>query len=298
MKPRELRTRHAATQLRMPRVSRDGGPGGHHGEQRALSSSEHRRLADILLNAARTARPIPSLSETFREMTVADAYGIRDMLLARRISEGDQLIGAKVSLVRAGAEHRHMAADPQLGWLTDRMLVSSGTVDLSHLIHPRVEPRLGFLLARPLREPIAAGIDLLAATERVLPCLEIVDSRYDGAHPRLADDIADNCATAGLLLGDGVPPPAEGHLRRVRLQLQADGVMRAPAPRAHAVVPPLEAATWLANRMLQTGNPPKPGTLLVAPVASRPVELLPGLRVTARFHGIGNVDLQALRSTS
>jgi 2-keto-4-pentenoate hydratase len=281
----------------MSPVSRGSGPAGYQDEQRALSSSEHRRLADILLNAARAGRAIPSLSETFREMTVADAYGIRDMLLARRVSEGDQLLGAKVSLGRAGAEHRQMAPDPQLGWLTDRMLISSGTVDLSHLIHPRVEPRLGFLLARPLREPLAAGIDLLAATERVLPCLEIVDSRYDGAHIRLADDIADNCATAGLLLGEGVPPPAEGHLRRVRLQLQADGVVRAPAPRGHAIVPPLEAATWLANRMLHGAHRPEPGTLLVCPVASRPVELLPGLRLSARFQGIGSVDLQALPST-
>jgi 2-keto-4-pentenoate hydratase len=281
----------------MSPVSRDGEPAGYHGEQRALTSREHRRVADILLDAARTGRAIPPLTEAFREMTLADAYGIRDMQLARRISEGDQLIGAKVSLGRAGAERRHMAPDPQLGWLTDRMLVSSGAVDLSRLVHPRVEPRLGFLLARPLREPIAAGIDLLAATERVLPCLEIVDSRYDGAHPRRADDIADNCAMAGLLVGEGVPPPAEGHLRRVRLQLQADGAVRTPPPRAHAIVPPLEAATWLANRMLLGANRPEPGTLLVSPIASRPVELLPGLRVTARFQGIGIVDLQALPST-
>jgi 2-keto-4-pentenoate hydratase len=281
----------------MSPVSRDGEPAGYHGEQRALTSREHRRVADILLDAARTGRAIPPLTEAFREMTLADAYGIRDMQLARRISEGDQLIGAKVSLGLAGAERRHMAPDPQLGWLTDRMLVSSGAVDLSRLVHPRVEPRLGFLLARPLREPIAAGIDLLAATERVLPCLEIVDSRYDGAHPRRADDIADNCAMAGLLVGEGVPPPAEGHLRRVRLQLQADGAVRTPPPRAHAIVPPLEAATWLANRMLLGANRPEPGTLLVSPIASRPVELLPGLRVTARFQGIGIVDLQALPST-
>jgi 2-keto-4-pentenoate hydratase len=281
----------------MAPAGRDGGSARYRGEQRALTSREHRRVADILLDAARAGRAIPPLTEAFREMTVADACGIRDMLLARRISEGDQLIGAKVSLGPAGAERLHVAPDPQLGWLTDRMLVSSAPVDLSHLIHPRVEPRLGFVLARPLREPIGAGIDLLAATERVLPCLEIVDSRYDGAHSRRADDIADNCATAGLLLGEGVRPPAEGHLRRVRLQLEADGAVRAPAPRAHAIVPPLEAATWLANRMLQGPNRPEPGTLLVCPVASRPVELLPGVRVTARFQGIGSVELQALPST-
>jgi 2-keto-4-pentenoate hydratase len=84
----------------------------------------------------------------------------------------------------------------------------------------------------------------------------------------------------------------------VRPQLQADGAVRAPAPRAHATVPPLEAATWLANRMLQGANRPERGTLLVSPVASRPVELLPGLRVTARFQGIGSVELQALPPTS
>jgi 2-oxo-3-hexenedioate decarboxylase len=267
----------------------------HRHEPPALASCEHRRLADVLLRAARTGRAIPRLTEANSELNVADACRIRDMLLARRISEGDQVIGAEVWLGRAPAETCRWASDPQLGWLTDRMLLSSGVVDLSRLIHPRVEPRLGFLLGRPLREPIEAASDLLAATDRVLPCLEIVDHRYDGARPRLADVVADNCATSGLLLGHGVRPLADGHLRRLRVRLKAEGAVWAPpAVRADAVVPPLEAATWLANQLLQGGNRPERGTLLVCPVAGGSVELLPGVRVTARFRDIGDLDLRAL----
>jgi 2-keto-4-pentenoate hydratase len=264
----------------------------HSGAQPALSSREHRRLADVLLGAARTGRAIAPLTEAIPELTVADACRIRDMLLARRRIEGDELIGAKVWLGRAQGERGHAAPDPQLGWLTDRMLVPGSVVDLSRLIRPRVEPRVGFLLARPLRERIVAASELMAATERVLPCLEIVDSRYDGARPRLADVIADNCGTGALLLGEGVRPPADGHLRRLRVQLQADGAMYAPSgDRAHTVVAPLDAATWLANQLLRAANRPEPGTLLVCPVVGGAIELLPGMNVTARFRGIGGVEL-------
>jgi 2-keto-4-pentenoate hydratase len=226
-------------------------------EQPALASREHRRLADVLLGAARTGRAIPRLTEAFTELNVADACRIRDMLLTRRISEEDQLIGAKVWLFRTAAERRRWAPDPQLGWLTDRMLVSSGVVDLSRLIHPRAEPRLGFLLGRPLREPIEAANDLLAATDRVMPCLEIVDHRYDGARPRVADVVADNCGTSGLLLGRGVRPPADGHLRRLRVRLDADGAMCAPpAVRADAVVPLLERRPGSPTNCCSAGTGP------------------------------------------
>jgi 2-keto-4-pentenoate hydratase len=279
----------------MGSLSRDGKRFRDSNEQPALSSREHRRLADVLLRAASARQAIRPLTEAIPELTVADACRIRDMLLACRISEGEELIGAKVALGRACGERCQGASDPQLGWLTDRMLVPGGVVDLSRLIHPRIEPRLGFLLARTLRAPIAAGNDLLVATERVVPCLEIVDSRYDGACPGLADLIADNCATGALLLGEGVRPPADGHLRRLRVQFHADGAVWAPpGVLAHAVVPPLEAATWLANQLLRAGNRAERGTLLVSPVAGGPVELLPDLRVTAQFRGIGSVEAQAV----
>lgn len=119
------------------------------------------------------------------ELTVGDARSIRDTLLTCRIAAGERLIGAKVSLGGTLAEPRFGSLEPRLGWLTDAMLLPRAVVDLGELIRPRVEPKLAFLLARPLRGPVITAGDLLAATDRVFPCIEIVDSRYEGtASPR------------------------------------------------------------------------------------------------------------------
>jgi 2-keto-4-pentenoate hydratase len=165
------------------------------------------------------------------------------------------------------------------------MLASDGVVDLRRHFDAHVEPRLGFVLARSLAEPLTSAGELLAASESVLPCLEIVDRRDDGAP--IADDVA------RLHVGEAVAPPADGHLRRLRVQLYADGALWAPPGiRTRALVPPLEAATWLANQMLRSGRRPEPGTLLICPVAIGRLELLAGLRVIGRFGGIGSVELQ------
>jgi 2-oxo-3-hexenedioate decarboxylase len=165
------------------------------------------------------------------------------------------------------------------------MLAVNGVVDLRRHFDAHVEPRLGFVLARSLAEPLTSGSELLAATESVLPCLEIVDRRFDGAP--VANDVA------RLHMGEAVPPPADGHLRRLRVQLYADGALWAPpGVRTRLLVPPLAAAAWLANEMLRSGHHPEPGTLLICPVVIGRLELLAGLRVIGHFGGLGSVELE------
>jgi 2-keto-4-pentenoate hydratase len=260
----------------------------------ALTSTEHRRLAEVLLRAAFDRRAIEPLSEWRRELTRADAGRVRDMVLACRLAAGERLIGAKVSLGPASlAHHRGGGAQPRLGWLTDAMLLPSGVVAAGELIAPRVEPKVAFLVARTLRRPIATVSDLLAATYRVFPCLEVVDSRYGRERPGAVDDIADNCGAARLLLGPGVPPPAEGHLRRTHVRFEVDGVTpeRASGGRAALVAAP-EATLWLGNRWIRTARALLPGTLLTSTAVAPAVALAPLARVVASFRGIGSVELR------
>ncbi len=48
---------------------------------------------------------------------------------------------------------------------------------LGELIQPRVEAEIGIILAKDLRGPGLTDLDVLAATEALVPTLEIVDSR-------------------------------------------------------------------------------------------------------------------------
>jgi 2-oxo-3-hexenedioate decarboxylase len=251
--------------------------------------------ADVLRNAARDRRPIDPLSMRYPELTIGDGRRIRDALLARRIAGGECLIGATVSFGAASAKRRLRVPDPRLGWLTDAMLLPGAAVDLGRLIHPRVEPKLALRLARPLRAPLSNASDLLAASEWVLPCLEVLDSHYDRDDLAVVDEIADNCAASGLVVGEGLAPPTEGGLRRLRVRLQLDGAdAELAGARCASVVSPLDAATWLANHLIQRRRELQPGTLLVCPAASGRLALTPRVRVRAHFRRLGGAELRAV----
>jgi 2-oxopent-4-enoate/cis-2-oxohex-4-enoate hydratase len=260
----------------------------------ALSPREHRRLADVLFGAAATGRTLAPLTTWYPDLTAADACRIRDFLIERRLAAGEQVIGAKVSLGNAATGPGEEALTPRFGWLTDGMLVANGDVDISRLVRPRVEPKLAFRLARPLRSAIPTSSEVLAATERVMPCLDILDSRFDDDGRQLADDVAENSATTQLLVGDGVPPPADGHLMRVRVQLRVDGPAAEPMVRGRLRVPALEAVSWLGGRLAERSLAPGPGTLLVSHSIGTPVELAPGVRLIAHFSGLGTLQLDAV----
>ena len=131
-----------------------------------LSAREHRRLADVLLLAARRRRPVAPLTARYPELTLADAACIRDAVVARRVEQGDPLVGARASF----------EATPHLSWLTESALVQDEVLDATPLIAPRVRQVIVFRVGRALSRPEA----LLTSIAAVHHGLEILDSRYNG----------------------------------------------------------------------------------------------------------------------
>ena len=257
-----------------------------------LAAREHRRLARALVDAARAGRPIPPLSDRHPELTVADATRIRDIVLAHRLARGERLIGAKVMVPDASPDRQLAPADPALAWLTDAMVLPAGVVNVGELIRPRVEPRIALALERPLRGPIRTASDLLSATVRAHIALEVIDSRYDRDSLGAPDHIADNGGAASLLLGPGVIPPAEGTLRRLRVDLDVEaGWVGLRDTGAATSLSALEASVWLADQMSLRRHDQAAGALLVAPAGSDAVELRPGVRVRVYERELGSLEL-------
>jgi 2-keto-4-pentenoate hydratase len=247
----------------------------------ALTRREHRRLAGALLKAASERRALAPLSERFPELTLGDAAQIRDTAVVSRIAAGERLIGAKAALAGTG--------EPCLGWLTDGMRLPSGAVAVDDLINPRVEAKIGFVVDRPLRASVGSVADLLAVTARVVPCLEVLDARFDGAAIEPVDAIADNCAAARLLCGPGVPPPDEADMLRVGVRLGGAGL---PAADRGEII---DATLWLANRVVEEGGELEAGAMLVSPACTPAVALRPGSRVHADFRALGALSLRVAR---
>jgi 2-oxopent-4-enoate/cis-2-oxohex-4-enoate hydratase len=258
-------------------------------EPRRLADHEHRRLARVLVDAVRAGRPVPPLTDRHPELTVADAARIRDIGLAHRLAAGERLVGAVVTVPRGALDQ---PATPALGWLTDAMLLPAAVVNVGELIRPRVQPRLALELERPLRGPIRTVSDLLSATVRAYAALEVVDSRYDRDSLGPPDQIADNGGTAFVLLGPAVTPPAEGTLRRLRIDVdvEAGWVGLRDAGRA-AGLSALDASLWLASQLSRARPDAAGGALLVAPAGGASVDLRPGVRVRAYDRQLGSFEL-------
>lgn len=261
-------------------------------ERFGLTATEHRRLADILIEAARSRRSIEPLSRRYPELTVGDAGRIRDALLMRRLAAGERLVGATASF--AGHEPGSRRPAWRLGWITNGMLIATTSFMAGALIRPRAVATLAFRLARGLDGPRVSHDGMLAAVDRVLPTLAVLDGRYDTADITAADAIADNCAIAGVRAGAGGAPAS---LRdATRLECTVAGAPGGPQTLAADVDAPsaIAAIVWLAQRMIDAGRAPPAGTLLVASAHTTAVDLRSGTRLRAAADGLGTVELRSI----
>ena len=161
-------------------------------------------MAEALLAAERDRAPIRPFSKRNPFLSTDVGYATQEVLVGRR---GGEVVGIKLGMTSKVKRDALGIREPVYGRITADMLVPPGLpITVAELIHPRAEPELALVVARP----IAPGADLatvLAAIDAVHPAIEVADSRY--AEPfRLVDSVADNAGAARVVLGAPRRPAA------------------------------------------------------------------------------------------
>jgi 2-keto-4-pentenoate hydratase len=204
------------------------------------------------LHAARLERsPIGMLTEAGPGLTLSGAYEVQEAGIEMRLAEGEGIVGGKLGFTSRAMQSAMGVDHPNYGWLTDAMVIDNGRVPLGDLIHPKVEPEIAFLSA-DLDPPVSAA-DVLAATAALLPCLEVVDSRFVDFRFRTFDNIADNSSAAMVAVGDPVPPsgvdlPSSGSPST----RTAPSDTRPPAP-PPSTIPPQPSPGWPTTLLADYG---------------------------------------------
>ncbi|MEQ8659827.1 MAG: 2-oxopent-4-enoate hydratase, partial [Gammaproteobacteria bacterium] len=124
-------------------------------------------------------KPIAPLTAQAPDITIDDAYRISRDLLERRLASGERMVGKKIGVTSRAVMTMLDVHQPDFGYLTDAMMYTTGaTLAISQtMIQPRAEGEIAFVLKAPLMGPGVTNADVLRATEFVMPCFEIVDSR-------------------------------------------------------------------------------------------------------------------------
>ncbi|MCR8644504.1 2-keto-4-pentenoate hydratase [Paenibacillus sp. N1-5-1-14] len=251
-----------------------------------------KEIAGQLLEAETSCEPILPITARYEGLQVEDAYQIQLQVLETKLQSGRVVVGKKVGLTSKAMQTMLGVNEPDYGHLLDDMVVANnGTVEVSRLLSPKVEAEIGFVLKSDLVGPNVNYLDVLMATDYVVPTIEIIDSRIADWKIKLVDTVADNGSSAMVVVGDQKTPIDGLELRNIGMVLFNNEIEVGNGAGAAALGHPAHAIAWLANKLHEFGISLKAGELILPGALSGAVAVKQGDSVTAKFGSIGSVSV-------
>ena len=250
-------------------------------------------LAEHLETCELQARDTPKITDEHPSMDWDDAYAIQDEILRRKLAGGARLIGLKAGLT-SHAKMKQMGVDtPVFGFLVDSFSLPDGAeVKVKELIHPKVEPEIAFVLKRALKGPGCHIGAVLAATEFVLPGIEVIDSRYRDFKFDLKSVVADNTSAARFVVGGRAMRPEDVDMRTLGVVMEKNGEIVSIGAGAAVLGHPAAAVAALANHLGKRGREIPAGAVILSGGVTEAVSVEPGDHVSLRIQHLGSVSLR------
>lgn len=253
---------------------------------------DHKALATELLGAEESRQPVDALTSRFPGITVADAYQIQLEGVAIKSGSGRRIVGKKIGLTSKAMHQLLGVNEPDYGHLLDDMIIPPGeAIAISRLLQPKAEGEIAFLLNRDLTGPGVTYWDVLAATEAVMPAIEIVDSRVRDWKIKLEDTVADNASSGAFVLGNKLTSPRDLDLRLIGMTFEKNGDVVGTGTGAAVLGHPAQAVAWLANKLGQFGIPLKAGEIILSGAVTTAPPAQKGDLFTAHFDRLGSVSV-------
>jgi len=259
----------------------------------ALHTQDIVHYGDELYQALIERRTVAPILERAPDMTLEDAYQIQCRMVDRRIEAGERIVGKKIGVTSKPVQDALGVYQPDFGQLTSGMAFVEGQdIPLGQLIQPKAEAELAFVLKRDLNGPGVTATDVLRATDYVVPCFEIVDSRITDWKIKIQDTVADNASCGVYVLGETKASPLKVDLNLAGMVLHRNAELLSTAAGAAVQGGPVNAVVWLANTLGALGIPFKAGEVILSGSQSVLVPCVAGEGLTCHIGGIGTCSIR------
>ena len=255
-----------------------------------------RQLAGELHEAEKSRVQVEHFSKRHPEMTIEDGYAISREWVKAKIAEGRRVKGHKIGLTSRAMQQSSQIDEPDYGTLLDDMFFAEGgDIPFMRFIAPRVEVELAFILGKRLQGPGVSIFDVLAASDYVVPAIEIIDARIEQfdrhtkAPRKVFDTIADNAANAGIVLGGRPVKPDAVDLRWISALLYKNGVIEETGVAAAVLNHPATGVAWLANKLAPWDECLEAGEVVLGGSFTRPTTARPGDTFHADYGALGSI---------
>jgi 2-oxo-hept-3-ene-1,7-dioate hydratase/2-keto-4-pentenoate hydratase len=248
-------------------------------------------LADIN-GVYATRKPLPLLTQTYPGITIEDAYAIQQAFIAERIVAGRRIKGYKVGLTSKVMQESMGSSEPDFSSMTDDLFLPEDTpLDSAQFFLPMIEIEVAFVMKHPLSGPGVLPVDVIRATDFVLPSIEIVDFRVGpGPGMTITDTVADLAACGAAVLGANPRRLDQLDLRTVQGEMLINGNVVQNGLASAVLGNPVTAVAWLANKLGEFGVTFQPGDTILTGSFVRAMPVKAGDEIIARFdQGLGDV---------
>ena len=250
------------------------------------------QLGDELYDALLANRSIAPLRDRVPGIDIESAYRIQERMVARRTAAGETIMGKKIGATSEPVQRMLGVDQPDFGILLSNMVYRTGdTIDLGTMIQPKAEGEIAFVLGSDLRGPGVTPLDVLRATDHVVACFEIVDSRIHGWDIGIVDTIADNASCGVYVLGDRKVDPFDVDLATVGMVIDVDGEVVATGAGAAVQASPANSVAWLANTLGRLGIPFLAGEVILSGSLSSMIAVTGPATITTTFADLGSCSI-------
>jgi 2-oxopent-4-enoate/cis-2-oxohex-4-enoate hydratase len=258
-----------------------------------MDKTKIERYGDELYEALVSRKPVDPLTDRESGITIEDAYAIQLRMVQRRLDTGETIIGRKIGVTSKVVMTMLNVNQPDFGQLTSGMVFNEGdAVRTDTMIAPRAEAEVAFVLKRDLAGPGVTAADVLRATDCVIPCFEIVDSRIKDWKIRIQDTVADNASCGVLTLGGRRADPRRLDLSLAGMVLEKNGELVSTSAGAAVQGSPVNAVAWLANTLGRLGITMRAGEVILSGSQSPLVPVKAGDSLVCAVGGLGSTSVR------
>lgn len=210
-----------------------------------------------------------ALPTALNEMTVEDAYRFQEKVISGLIEEWPSTpVGYKISVTSKADQALIGATEPTCGVLTDKHLKQSGTsIELDLANNPLVEAELIIRVMSDI--PASASVDELARSVECAAGIEVPVSRFAhwwpaGQAPNLTLSglIADNSVAGFVVVGARWATLSAAEIEGLEVRLETPTGESATGVATNVLGHPLNALSWLARNLAETGRTLPAGSIV------------------------------------
>ncbi len=257
-----------------------------------LDTSIIHKLTDRVLHAQDSAETMTKLTDEYPSMSIEDGYAVQDELRRRWIARGDRCVGLKAGLT-SKAKMLQMGVDvPSFGILMASFSrPENSAINTKELVHPRVEAEIAFVMKDELRGEVTVE-QVIAATDYIIPAVEVIDSRYEKFKFDLVSVIADNGSSARYVAGGRPRDPREMDLRTIGVVIEKNGEIMALGASAAVLNHPANAVVMLVKHLAERGEALPAGSYVMTGGITEAIPVAAGDNIIARFQDMGSVSFR------